>query len=355
MRTLSRFRALAVVFSRLSQFRLRTLPGFSVLFSVALSLTLIVSSCTSQPASQSSAVSKPNTIRLDFAYYNPVSLVLKQEGWLEKDLATENIKVEWTQSLGSNKALELLNSRSIDFGSTAGAAALLGKANGNPIKSIYVYSKPEWTALVTLKGSPINRIEDLKGKRVAATKGTDPYIFLLRALDQVGLSEKDIELVPLQHPDGRAALERGQVDAWAGLDPHMAKTELEQGSRLFYRNPDFNTYGILNVREAFAREYPTYVEQVVAAYEKAREWSIANPSELQAILAKAAKLSDAVAAKQLERTDLSNSALGDTQIQAIAAAGDVLKRSGVVQPSVDIEQTIDALIDPQFVQKVAGS
>jgi sulfonate transport system substrate-binding protein len=354
MRTLSRFRALAVV-SKLNRFRLRTLPGFSVLFSIALSLALIISSCTSQSASQSNAVSKPDTIRLDFAYYNPVSLVLKQEGWLEEDLASENIKVEWTQSLGSNKALELLNSRSIDFGSTAGAAALLGKANGNPIKSIYVYSKPEWTALVTLKDSPINRVEDLKGKRVAATKGTDPYIFLLRALNQVGLSEKDIELVPLQHPDGRTALERGEVDAWAGLDPHMAKTELEQGSRLFYRNPDFNTYGVLNVREAFAQEYPTYVERVVAAYEKAREWSIANPSELQAILAKEAKLSDAVAAKQLERTDLSNSSIGDTQKQTIAAAGDVLKRSGVVQPSVNIEQTLDTLIDPQFVQKVAGS
>lgn len=110
--------------------------------------------------------------------------------------------------------------------------------------------------------------------------------------------------MPLQHPDGRAALERGEVDAWAELDPHMAKTKLEQGSRLFYRNPDFNTYGILNVREAFAREYSTYVEQVVAAYEKAREWSSANLSELQVILAKAAKLSDAVAAKQLKRTDV---------------------------------------------------
>lgn len=343
------------VFYQLSRFRLRTLPGFSLLFSVALSLTLVVSSCSNQSASQTNTANKPETIRLDFAYYNPVSLVLKQKGWLEESLAPDNIKVEWTQSLGSNKALELLNSRSIDFGSTAGAAALLGKANGNPIKSVYVYSKPEWTALVTRKDSSINQVEDLQGKRVAATKGTDPYIFLLRALDQVGLSEKDIELVPLQHADGRAALERGDVDAWAGLDPHMAKTELEQGSRLFYRNADFNTYGVLNVREAFAQEYPAYVEQVIAAYEKAREWSIANPAELQAILVQEAKLSDAVAAKQLERTDLSNSVIGDTQKQAINAAGDVLKRSGVVQPSVNIQQTVDALIDPQFVQKVVGS
>ena len=359
MRTLSRFspleRTLDAVFRQFSRFRLRTLPGFSILFSIALSLVLIVSSCSNQSASEPNAVNKPNSIKLDFAYYNPVSLVLKDKGWLEEALANDNIKVEWTQSLGSNKALEFLNSRSIDFGSTAGAAALLGKANGNPIKAVYIYSKPEWTALVTLKDSPINKVEDLKGKRVAATKGTDPYIFLLRALDQVGLSEKDIELVPLQHPDGRAALERGDVDAWAGLDPHMAKTELEKGSRLFYRNPDLVTYGFLNVREEFAQQYPAYVERVITAYEKARKWSIDHPSELKAILAKEAKLSDAVAAKQLERTNLSNPVIGDTQKQAIVAAGDVLKRSGVVQPSINVEQTATALIDSQFVQKASGS
>ncbi|MBF2047082.1 MAG: aliphatic sulfonate ABC transporter substrate-binding protein [Elainella sp. C42_A2020_010] len=328
--------------------RPQQIPGFSVLFSVALSLTLITSSCSTQTAA------KPDTIKLDFAYYNPVSLVLKQQGWLEQDLAQDGIKVEWTQSAGSNKALEFLNSRSIDFGSTAGAAALLAKANGNPIKAVYIYSKPEWTALVTRKDTAIRRIEDLKGKRIAATKGTDPYIFLLRALDQVGLSEKDIELVPLQHADGRAALERGDVDAWAGLDPHMAKTELEQGARLFYRNPDFVTYGFLNVREAFAQQYPAYVERVIAAYEKARQWAISNPAELKAILAKEAKLSDTVAAKQLERTDLANSLIGDTQKAAITAAGDVLKRSGVIQASVNVEETAAALIDPQFVEKVAS-
>ena len=94
------------------------------------------------------------------------------------------------QTLGSNKALEFLNAGSIDFGSTAGAAALVAKINGNPIKSIYVYSRPEWTALVTRKDSGINQIADLKGKRVAVTRGTDPHIFLVRALQSVGLTEQ---------------------------------------------------------------------------------------------------------------------------------------------------------------------
>lgn len=327
----------------------KRLPGFSALFSLAVGLVFIISSCSAP-----STAAKPDVIKLDFAYYNPVSLVLKEKGWLEEDLAADQIKVEWTQSLGSNKALELLNSRSIDFGSTAGAAALLGKANGNPIKGVYIFSKPEWTALVTQKGSSITKVEDLKGKKVAATKGTDPYIFLLRALDQVGLSDKDLEIVQLQHADGRTALERGDVDAWAGLDPHMAKTELEQGSALFYRNADFNTYGFLNVREAFATEHPAYVERVIKAYEKARQWSLENPDELKAILAREAKLSDTVAAKQLERTDLSNPVIGQVHKDTILAAGDVLKRSGVISATVNVNEIADSLIDPQFVEKVAS-
>jgi sulfonate transport system substrate-binding protein len=107
------------------------------------------------------AEERVDTIKLDWAYYNPLSLVLKEKGWLEEEFKKDGIKIEWAQSLGSNKALELLRSKSVDFGSTAGAAALLGRANGNPIKAIYVYSNPEWTALVTGPNSGIQRIQDL--------------------------------------------------------------------------------------------------------------------------------------------------------------------------------------------------
>src|SRR5690349_8183727 len=131
-------------------------------------------------------------IRIDWATYNPVSMILKQKGLLEKEFAKDGISVVWVQSAGSNKALEFLNAGSIDFGSTAGSAALVAKINGNPIKSIYVYSRPEWTALVTGKDSRIASVAELKGKRVAVTRGTDPHIFLVRALLGAGLSEKDI-------------------------------------------------------------------------------------------------------------------------------------------------------------------
>jgi sulfonate transport system substrate-binding protein len=296
----------------------------------------------------------PTEINIDWATYNPVSIVLKQQQLLEQEFATDKITVRWVQSLGSNKALEFLNAGSIDFGSTAGAAALIGKINGNPIKSIYVYSRPEWTALVTMPNSPIHTVADLKDQRIAVTRGTDPHIFLVRALATAGLTEHDVKLVLLQHPDGRTALERGDVVAWAGLDPMMAAAELESGARLFYRNAAANTWGVLNVREAFAAEKPELVRRVLATYERARRWSVEHPAELKARMVMAMKLPDAVVARQLERNDLSSGAIGDKQARTIIEAGEALQQAGVLAADVNVTAVTNEMIDPSFA-RAAGA
>jgi sulfonate transport system substrate-binding protein len=295
-----------------------------------------------------SAADALKEIRLDWATYNPVSMILKQRGLLEKEFAKDGIGIVWVQSAGSNKALEFLNAGSIDFGSTAGSAALVARINGNPIKSIYVFSRPEWTALVTGKDSRITTVADLKGRRVAVTRGTDPHIFLVRALLDAGLSEKDITPVLLQHADGKTALIRGDVDAWAGLDPMMAQAEIEDGARLFFRKPDANTWGILNVREPFLKDHPDIVRRVLATYEEARKYSIANYDELRKSLVAATKLPDAVVDKQLkERTDLTYSRIGAPQRESILAAGLALQQAGVIDAKADVKATLDALIDDQ--------
>jgi sulfonate transport system substrate-binding protein len=287
-------------------------------------------------------------IHIDWATYNPVSMILKQKGLLEKEFAKDGIGIVWVQSAGSNKALEFLNAGSIDFGSTAGSAALVARIYGNPIKSIYVYSRPEWTALVTTKDSKIATVADLKGKRVAVTRGTDPHIFLVRALLDAGLSEKDITPVLLQHADGKTALIRGDVDAWAGLDPMMAQAEVEDGAKLFFRKADANTWGILNVREQFLKDYPDAVRRVLATYEEARKYSLTNYDDLKKTFITVTKLPDAVVDKQLkERTELTHSRIGAPQRESILAAGLALQQAGVVDAKVDVNATLDALIDDQ--------
>ncbi|HXW28275.1 MAG TPA: aliphatic sulfonate ABC transporter substrate-binding protein [Xanthobacteraceae bacterium] len=291
------------------------------------------------------------TIDIDWATYNPVSLLLKNKGLLEQEFAKDGVTIRWVQTLGSNKALEFLNAGSLDFGSTAGAAALVGRINGNPIKSIYVYSHPEWTALVVRKDSAIRSVADLKGKSVAVTRGTDPHIFLVRALNAANLTAKDVRMVLLQHPDGKTALIRGDVDAWAGLDPMMAAAEVEDGARLMYRNPQANSWGILNVRQQFLTEHADAVRRVLATYEAARHLALAQPAELKRIFMAVTKLPEAVVDKQLdERTDLSASQIGDAQRQSITAAGLALQQAGVIAADVDIKASVEALIEPVGTQ-----
>jgi sulfonate transport system substrate-binding protein len=289
-------------------------------------------------------------IRLDYAYYSPASLVIKKLGWLEEEL--KGTPVKWILSQGSNRALEYLNAGALDVGSTASLSAVLAKANGNPIKSVYIYSQAEWTALVVPKDSKIQSLRDLKGKRVAATKGTDPYLFLLRALRTVGLTKDDIELVHLQHPDGRAALEAGKVDAWAGLDPHMAASELIAGSRLIYRNPEFISLGFIDVREEFAANHPDELRRILQVYERARKWSIENPEEVAKILAEEAKLPLAVARKQLERTHFISPVPTREQVASLQASSPLLLEEGLVKPGTDLNKVIADLIDTDFARPV---
>lgn len=289
----------------------------------------------------------PDRIGVDYAYYNPPSLVLKQKGWLEAALAKHGTTVDWVLSLGSNKANEFLTANAVQFGSTAGSAALLARANGSPIKSVFLYSRPEWTAIVVAKGSPLGSLRDLKGKRIAATRGTDPWFFLLRSLKTVGLEPADVQLVDLQHPDGRTALERGQVDAWAGLDPHMAASQLTAGSRLLYRNVAFNTWGSLNAREDFLGQHPDVATIVLHQYARARQYAATHVDETAALLAEASHLERRVADLQLrERTTYPGDGVPGAEFHdAIAAVVPLIRADRLTRPDADLDGAAASLAD----------
>jgi sulfonate transport system substrate-binding protein len=260
--------------------------------------------------------------------------------------------VNWVLSLGSNKGNEFVQSGAVAFGSTAGAAALLARANGTPLHSIFLYSQPEWTAVVVAKNSPITKLAELKGKKIAATRGTDPWFFLLRSLQTVGLTQDDVQIVDLQHPDGRLALERGQVDAWAGLDPHMAASQLQAGSRLLYRNISFNTYGSLNAREDFLQQHPDIVSIVIKQYERARKYAATHADETAGILATESHLDKRVAELQLrERTKYPGNGIPDAAFHgSIAGVVPLIKAEKLARPGADLDGALASLADTRPAQ-----
>lgn len=293
-----------------------------------------------------------DTLTLDFATYNPLSLVIKEQGWIEEALG-DDVTVEWVQSAGSNKANEALRAGAIDVGSTAGSAALLARSNGSPIKAIDVYSQPNWAAILVPADSDIDSVDDLAGADVAATKGTDPYFFLLQTLDEAGLSLDDIELQNLQHADGKTALESGAVDAWSGLDPLLSTSVATAGSKIIYDNIDFNSYGFLNATEDFLAQSPDLAQVVVNAYEKARAWAQENPGDTAAILAEVAGIEPEIATDVLvERTNLDiDPAPGDDQRAVLEVIGPIFVESGDVASQDLIDAALDSLFAPEFAEQ----
>jgi sulfonate transport system substrate-binding protein len=333
---------------------------FTAAIAVAGAMTLVMTGCVQgeNAAAGDSGASEGSEwstteLSLDWATYNPLSLVVKDQGLIEEALG-DSVTVEWLQSAGSNKANELLRSGAIDVGSTAGSAALLARANGSPIKVIDIYSQPEWSAIVVGADSEITEVSELAGASVAATKGTDPYFFLLQALDEAGLTIDDVEVQNVQHADGRALLDGGSVQAWAGLDPIMAAAEVESGAKLIYRNVDFNTYGFLNATEDFIENHADVAQVVVDAYEAARVWALENPEELAQLLADAASIDIEVARTVItERSNLDVSGVpGDAQIAVLETIAPVIVESGDVQGGQQsIDDAIASIVFSDFAEK----
>ena len=291
-----------------------------------------------------------DVLNLDFATYNPLSLIIKDQGWLEEAFDGK-VTVNWIQSAGSAAANEALKAGSIDVGSTAGSAALLARSNGSPIQAIDIYSQPNWAAILVGPNSDIKSVKDLKGKNIAANAGTDPYFFLLQALDEAGIGLDEVTITQLQHADGKTALEAGSVDAWAGLDPLLSASVVNAGSKIIYDNPDFNSYGFLNATESFLSKSPDLAQVVVDAYEKAREWAIANPDEAAGILAEVAGIDISIAESVLiDRTKLDiDPKPGKAQLDVLKVIGPVFVSAGTVATQDQVDDALDSLFNTEYI------
>ena len=340
--------------------RRRTTP---ILVALATTVALALTGCVAGEGSalvadeeDADAAWSADVLNIDFATYNPLSLIIKDQGWLEDELGTD-VTVNWIQSAGSNKANEALRAGAVDVGSTAGSAALLARSNGSPIKTIDIYSQPNWAAIAVPAGSEITEVSELAGKSVAATKGTDPYFFLLQSLAEAGVAVSDVDVQNLQHADGKAALESGAVDAWSGLDPLLSTSVATAGSTIIYDNIDFNSYGFLNATEEFLTASPDLAQLVVNAYEKARAFAIEDPEATAAILAEVAGIDPAIAtAVVVERTNFDIDPIpGDAQSDVLAVIGPIFVESGDVADQGSIDDALDSLFDPSFAEEADPS
>nr|WP_249279041.1 sulfonate ABC transporter substrate-binding protein [Bordetella genomosp. 5] len=227
----------------------------------------------------------PRELRIGFQKYGTLTIV-KALGTLDKRLAEQGIKVRWTEFPAGPQLLEGLNVGAIDFGTVGEAPPIFAQAAGAAL--VYVANEPAAPtseALLVPKDSPIQRVADLKGKRVALNKGSNVHYLLVRLLEQAGVAYRDVDVAYLTPSDARAAFERGSIDAWVIWDPFQAAAERQLGARVLADGTGVvKNYQFFLAAKPFQEKHGAVIDAVIDEIRKGDAWAREHQTEAVALL-----------------------------------------------------------------------
>jgi sulfonate transport system substrate-binding protein len=198
----------------------------------------------------------PAQLRIGYQKSAVNLVILKQEGALEKRFP--NARVQWIEFPAGPQLLEALAAGSLEFGLTGDSPPVFAQAAGKDL--LYVGAeppKPDSSAILVLPDSPLRKLQDLKGRRIALQKGSSAHYLLVRAIESAGLKWSDIQPIYLAPADARAAFERRSVDAWAIWDPFYAAAQLALQPRALATGRDLSSnHSFYLASRPFATRHP---------------------------------------------------------------------------------------------------
>ena len=185
-------------------------------------------------------------------------------------------------------ALEDLLAGNADFATVAETPVMFAIMKGEKISVISTIQTCETNnSIVARRDRGILTVEDLKGKRIAATLGTTSDFFLGAILSVHGISRKEVGIVDLKAEAMPEALAHGDVDAISTFNPYvaLAQKELGDGAITFSDKNIYRwTFNIVATQE-FISKNPGKVRKMLRALVKAEKFVSENPAEAQKIVA----------------------------------------------------------------------
>ncbi|MDR3518802.1 MAG: taurine ABC transporter substrate-binding protein [Azospirillaceae bacterium] len=154
-------------------------------------------------------------------------------------------------------------------GSSPFAAAT---SRGLDVKAFYLASISGLDeALVVRNGSGIEKLSDIKGKKLAAAPVSTDHYQLLALIGSLGLTEKDVQVFAIPQPDIVAAYNRGDIDGGFVWDP--ALTELKKNGKILVTSKDVAdkgapTFSAWVASAAFAKDNPGFLKDFASVIEK---------------------------------------------------------------------------------------
>src|SRR5438105_5139972 len=197
---------------------------------------------------------------------------------LAKDLP---YKIEWSEFPAAAPLLEAINAGALDVGYTGELAFLTVYAAGAPIKAIGgTRSDARTQAILVRQDSPINSVADLKGKRLAGTRGGWGQFLIDATLEKAGYKIDDATFAPLGPVDAKIALVAGSIDGWAVWEPYVSYATLKDKARIVADGEGLTpTVTFIVASDSAIATKRAAVQDLVQRLTKARLWSLNHLSE----------------------------------------------------------------------------
>jgi sulfonate transport system substrate-binding protein len=229
----------------------------------------------------------PVVVRLGYQKIGSPFLLKERADALQLKLAQHNARAEWVEFQAGPPLLEAMRANAIDIGHVGETPPVFAQSGGVPF--VYVASDapaPAAEAILVPSDSPIHTVADLKGKRIAVNRGSNVHYLLVRALDSVKLTLKDVTVTYLAPPDARTAFDSKQVDAWVIWDPFQAAAELKGARTLRDGDGLVDNRFFYVARREFNEKSPQLVRLVLEAYQELSTWAKTHPEEAATVLAR---------------------------------------------------------------------
>jgi len=223
-----------------------------------------------------------DVVRIGFQRSSTLTAVLKTNGELEKALAARGVRVTWHEFTSGLPLLEALNIGNVDFSADVADTVPIFAQAANA-KLVYVAQEaasPSAQAIVVLADSPLKSLADLKGKKVAVTKGAGSHYLLLAALGSVGLNLTGISPAYLTPADGRAAFVSGNVDAWVAWDPFLSSAQRQSAAKVLADGTGLANYKRYYLAsENYAKTADDVLKTIYAKLTQTGQWVKSHPKE----------------------------------------------------------------------------
>ncbi|MBS0852295.1 sulfonate ABC transporter substrate-binding protein [Enterobacter sp. JGM127] len=283
----------------------------------------------------------PENLRIGYQKGSVSMVLAKSHQLLEKRYP--NTHFSWVEFPAGPQMLEALNVGSIDLGSTGDIPPIFAQAAGADLVYVGVEPpKPKAEVILVPENSPIKTVADLKGRKVAFQKGSSSHNLLLRALQQAGLTFKEIQPVYLSPADARAAFQQHNVDAWAIWDPYYSAALLQGGVRVLKDGETLKQTGSFYLAaRPYAEKNGVFIQGVLDTFSDADALTQSQRQTSIALLAKTMGLPEPVIASYLDHRPPTVIKPVDTHTAALQQqTADLFYENRLVPKKIDIRDRI---------------